>query len=89
MWSRWAHLADTKLRLAHFHHHRPHKGARKHRVGEATPEATARPNRAPRDRNAAGLSHRNPVAKAMGKASTLSSEFQELHGVRLHVALLP
>lgn len=67
-WGRWARLADTRLRLAHFHHHRPHKGARKHRVGEATPEATVRPNRGPRDRNAAGLSYRNPVAKAMGKA---------------------
>lgn len=64
-------MQDTRLQLAHFHHHRPHKGARKHLVGEETPEPTARPNRRGRDRNQAGLKHSNAVAKAIGQVSTL------------------
>lgn len=60
-------MADTRLQLAHFHHHRPHKGARRHSVGEATPEPTQRPGRRRSDQ--AGLKHANPVAKAMGKVS--------------------
>ena len=62
-------MADTRLQLAHFHHHRPHKGARKHRVGEATPEPTLRPGRRGRGGAQPGLKHANPVAKAMGKVS--------------------
>ena len=65
-------MSDTALRLAHFHHHRPHKGARKHRVGEATPEPTRRPARWGRNRDAAGLKHANPVARAMGQVSLCS-----------------
>ena len=65
-------MSDTALRLAHFHHHRQHKGARKHRVGEATPEPTRRPARWGRDRDATGLKHANPVARAMGQVSLCS-----------------
>ena len=64
-------MADTRLQLAHFHHHRPHKGARKHRVGEATPEPTLRPDRRGRGGAQSGLKHVNPVAKAMGRVSLL------------------
>ncbi len=63
-------MSDTALRLAHFHHHRPHRGARKHRVGEATPEPTRRPARWGRTHDAAGLKHANPVARAMGQVNS-------------------
>ncbi len=77
VWSclrRWARPSDARLRLAHFAHQRPHAGARKGRLADRAAAADAGTTAPVRVRDgtahaaAHGVDHRNPVARAVGKA---------------------
>jgi hypothetical protein len=71
---RWARPSDARLRLVHFAHQRPHAGARKGRLADRAAAADAGAAAPARARGGAahaaahGVDHRNPVARAVGKA---------------------
>ena len=83
IWRRWARRADTRLVLAHFAHHRPHAGARKHRLPEAAGQAAGESGRRHRRRappaERHGLGHANPVARALGLVGVLRLQGREAH----------
>lgn len=74
---RWSRPADTRMRLAHFAHHRPHAGARKGRLADKADRPAAAPPRGTRGGGAHaathGVDHRNPVARAVSKVGLRST----------------